>query len=86
MIDDELINGKLFLFTKIYVTESAYYIGTSNIKIIFQIVLRLLKIEMEGTLRIQVIRVAGTLRIAQGTYGLSRGLVTEGLIPGEYMM
>ena len=41
---------------------------------------------MEGTLRIQVIHVDGTRMIAQGTGGLSRGLMTEGVMSGKEMM
>ena len=48
--------------------------------------MRLQKIEMEGTLRIQVIHVVDTRMISQGTDGLSRGLMMEGVISGEYIM
>ena len=41
---------------------------------------------MEGTLRIQVIHVSGTRMISQGADGLSRGLIKEGSISGEYIM
>ena len=41
---------------------------------------------MEGTLRIQVISVVGTRMIAKVTYGLSRVLITEGVMSGEDML
>ena len=70
----QLTNAKT-LFAENHVPERAYYRGTSKIEILFQLVLRLQKIEMEGTLRIQVINVAGTCMIAQGNGGFSRGLM-----------
>ena len=74
------------MFTDNSVTKSTYYIGTSKNKILFQIVLRLLKIEMEGTLRIQVIHVSGTRIIAQRTDGLSIILMMEDVMSREDML
>ena len=46
----------------------------------YQLVLMLNKNEIEVILRIQVIHVSGKRMIARGTYGLSRGLMTEGFM------
>ena len=53
---------------------------------LFQQVLILQKIEMEGALRIQVICVTGTCVISKSTYGFSRGIITEGVISVEDML
>lgn len=41
---------------------------------------------MKDTTRIQVIRVAGSQMISQGSDGLSRGLLTEGVMRGNSML
>ena len=55
------------------------YIGIYKSKILFQLDLRLKKIETEVTLRIQVIHVNGMHMIAQDKYVLSRGLMNQGI-------
>ena len=47
----QLTNAEVFFLARNSVTESDYYRGSSKIKILFRIVLILLKIEIEGTLR-----------------------------------
>jgi hypothetical protein len=49
-------------------------------------VLRLRTVEMLGLVQLQVIHVAGTRMISQGTDGLSRGCLTEGIMTGSSML
>jgi hypothetical protein len=63
---------EIFLFTGNFVTERAFvHRGTSKSKTLFDLVLRLHKLEMEGKLFIHLIWVAGTQMIEQGTDGAS---------------
>lgn len=48
--------------------------------------LRLRKVEMSGRLRLQLIHIAGTRMISQGTDGISRGVLTEGVMAGANML
>jgi len=75
----ELSNTELFVFTDNTTAEGAYYKGNSNSKPLFAQVLRLRKLEMAPSLRLHVIHVAGTRMIQQGTDGLSRGILTDGI-------
>jgi hypothetical protein len=62
---------EIFLFTDNFVTERAFHWGTSKSKTLFELVLRLHKLEMQGKLFIHLIWVAGTRMIEQGTDGAS---------------
>lgn len=90
-VEDEVKNGamrdtELFIFTDNCLAESAFYNGTSSSKLLFELVLRLRLLEMEGGLRLHVVHVAGTRMQAQGTDGLSRGSLMEGIMAGHTMM
>jgi hypothetical protein len=80
-----LDNREIFMFTDNSTAESAFFRGTSSSKHLFDLVLRLRKIEMTGTCRIHMIHVAGTRMIWQGTDGLSRGDKNSGVMAGEVM-
>jgi hypothetical protein len=77
---------ELFVFTDNVVTERAFYRGSSKSRRLFELVLRLKKLEMEGALFLRIIWVAGTRMIAQGTDGLSRGDLSNGVMAGESML
>ena len=77
---------ELFIFTDNQVTESAFYKGTSKSKTLFDLVLQLKKLEMEGQLFLHVVWVAGTRMIAQGTDGFSRGDLENGVATGASML
>jgi hypothetical protein len=80
-----LNNREIFMFTDNSTAESAFFRGTSSSKHLFDLVLRLRKIEMTGTCQIHMIHVAGTRMIWQGTDGLSRGDKNSGVMAGEVM-
>lgn len=77
---------EIFLFTDNFVTERAYHRGTSKSKTLFELVLRLHKLEMEGKLFIHLVWVAGTRMIEQGTDGVSRGDLFNGVMGGKSML
>jgi hypothetical protein len=77
---------EIFLFTDNFVMERAFHRGTSSSKTLFNLVLRLHKLEMQGKLFIHLIWVAGTRMIAQGTDGASRGDLSNGVMSGKDML
>ena len=74
------------MFTDNQVAERAVHRGTSTSRLLFELVLRLKKLEMEGCIFLHVIWVAGTRMIAQGTDGLSRGDLGAGVCAGLPML
>ncbi len=81
-----LLDGfELFLFTDNSVAEKAYYKGTSSSKKLFELVLKLRLIEMEGKMIIHVIHISGKRMIHCGIDGLSRGDTTDGIAAGITM-
>jgi hypothetical protein len=77
---------ELFMFTDNSTAESAFFKGTSSSEKLFNLVLRLRKIEMEGDLFIHLVHVAGTRMIWSGVDGLSRGDHNAGVMAGESML
>ena len=78
-----LSGTELFLFTDNATAEAAFYKGTSTSKKLFNLVLRLRQLEVSAGCSIHFIHVAGTRMIAQGTDGLSRGDLNEGVMKGD---
>jgi hypothetical protein len=78
----KLNNAELFMFTDNSTAEAAFYRGSSSNKALFELVLRLKKLEMSAGLRIQLIHIAGLRMIDNGVDGLSRGCLTEGVMAG----
>jgi hypothetical protein len=76
----ELSNAELFIFTDNTTAEGCYYKGNADNRRLFTQVLRLRKLELHASLHLHVIHVAGTRMIHQGTDGLSRGLLTDGVL------
>ena len=58
-------------------------LGNVDLPVLFELVLRLRRLEMTVGLILRVVHVAGTQMIAQGTDGLSRGNLLEGVMKGE---
>ena len=79
----EVEDSELFLFTDNTVAEAAFYRGTSSNRKLFDLILRLRKLEMSAKFRLHVLHVPGTRMIAQGADGLSRGNLTEGVMTGK---
>ena len=77
---------EVYMFTENSTAESAFYRGTSSSKLLFELVLRTKKLEMEGHVFVRVVWVAGTRMIEQGTAGLSRGDLMTGVMAGANML
>jgi hypothetical protein len=81
-----LYNAEFFLFTDNLTAESCFFRGSSNSKLLHELVLRLRQLEMDYNLIIHVIHVSGERMIAQGTDGGSRGCLLEGVLSGKPML
>lgn len=81
----ELANSELFIFMDNTTAEGGYYRGNSNNRHHFHLILRLRLLEMTANLKLHVIHVAGTHMICQGTDGLSRGLLHDGVFARQPM-
>jgi hypothetical protein len=77
---------EIFIFTDNFVTERAFYRGTSESPDLCALVLRLRVLEMKGRIFLRVIWVSGTRMIAQGADGLSRGDLSNGVMAGDSML
>ena len=87
MEKEENLDGiELFLFTDNAVAEAAMFKGSSSSRLLFELVLRLKEIEIRNSMRIHFIHVAGTRMIQQGSDGLSRGNLLEGVMQGADML
>jgi hypothetical protein len=75
------------IFTDKWVmTERCFFKGTSRSSLLFELVLRLRTIEMKGDLFIHLVWVTGTRMIEQGTDGLFRGDLSNGVMAGYSML
>jgi hypothetical protein len=81
-----LAGHELFMFTDNSTAEAAFFKGTSTSEKLFDLVLRLREIEMEGSLSIHVVHVSGSRMIWIGVDGLSRGDHNAGVMAGDAML
>lgn len=81
--EGKLKEVELFIFTDNEVAERCYYKGTSSNRQLFELILRLRKIEMEGDLILHVIHISGVRMIHCGIDGLSRSDYNEGIAAGK---
>ncbi|KAL7560166.1 hypothetical protein ACA910_016595 [Epithemia clementina (nom. ined.)] len=88
LITDAIIlpDTEVFMFTDNSTSEAAFHKGTSKSKLLFDLALSLRELEMEGNVFMHVIWVAGTRMIDQGTDGLSRGDLMNGVLAGRDML
>lgn len=84
--EGELAEAEVFLFTDNSTAESVYYRGNSSSKRLFELVLRLRRIEMQGNLVLHVIHIAGTRMIEEGADGGSRGDLNQGAMAGRSIL
>jgi hypothetical protein len=83
-VEDGRIRGaEVFLFTDNSTAEAVFFKGNSTSKPLFDLMLRLRKVEMEGQLLLHVVHVAGTRMIEEGADGGSRGDLTQGAMAGH---
>jgi hypothetical protein len=66
-------------------TEAAFFNGTSLSILLFNLVLRLRKLEVDQQCLLHLVHAAGMRMIGQGSDGLSRGNLTKGVMLGRTM-
>jgi hypothetical protein len=81
-----LKGSSLYLFTDNSTVEGALYKGNTPSQKLFNLIVRFRKLQIECDAEIIFSHVAGTRMIAQGTDGVSRGLLTEGVTTGVDML
>jgi hypothetical protein len=81
-----LMGASLYLFTDNSTVEGALFKGNTPSRKLFNLVVRFRKVQMAYNAEIIVSHVAGTRMIAQGTDGVSRGLLTDGVNAGLEML
>ena len=79
----DLMGTETFLFTDNSTAERAFAKGDSKSPILFKLILRLRRLEFQQGMKLHIIHCAGTRMIAQGTDGISRGDLTEGVMSGQ---
>ena len=90
-VEEEALAGhlkhtELWLFTDNSTAESCFVKGSSTSKLLHGLILRLRKVEMEYGVTLFLVHCAGIRMIAQGTDGLSRGTLLEGVLAGRDML
>ena len=83
---ENLEGTEVFLFTDNAVAESAFYKGSSSSLLLFNLILKLSILEKENKMKLHLIHVSGSRMIVQGTDGLSRGDMLEGVMAGTDML
>jgi hypothetical protein len=84
-MEGRLHGCEIFMFTDNSTAEAAFFKGTSSSILLFNLVLRLRKLEVDQQCLLHLVHVAGTRMIGQGSDGLSRGNLTEGVMLGRTM-
>ena len=82
----DLRGKEVFVFTDNSTAEAIAHKGSSSSPILFDLVVRLYKLSMKYECSLQFVHVAGTRMIHQGTDGLSRGDMLEGVMKGDSML
>ena len=81
------LNGKeIFLFTDNSTAEAVVHKGSSTSPLLYDLVTRLYKLTSMFLCSLNIVHVAGTRMISQGTDGLSRGDMLEGVLKGRDML
>ena len=87
MVEDGTLKGcEVFLFTDNSTAEAVFLKGNSTSRGLFDAMLELRKLEMQGELLLHLIHVSGKRMIEQGTDGTSRGDHSQGVMKGESML
>lgn len=82
----QLRHAEVWIFTDNGTSESVFWKGHSSSPNLSSLILRLRQIEMTGLVRLHMVHVPGTRMITQGTDGLSRGDLTEGVMTGQSIL
>ena len=84
--EEDLSGTEFFFFTDNDVSEGAIHKGTSSSPLLFELILRLKTLELSSETKFNFVHVAGTRMIQQGTDGLSRGNMFEGVMTGQRLL
>ncbi|KAL7572296.1 hypothetical protein ACA910_017894 [Epithemia clementina (nom. ined.)] len=90
-LEEEAEQGNLkgrevFFFTDNATVEACCYKGSSSSKRLLDLIIRLQAIGTKHLIKLHLTHVSGKHMIAQGTDGLSRGAVNEGVMDGTSML
>jgi hypothetical protein len=77
--------AEIFMFTDNSTVESCAEKGSSSSKKLLRLIVRLHSLATRLGVKIHIFHVAGTRMIAQGTDGVSRGYLAQGVMAGEAM-
>ena len=83
--EGRLSGVEIFVFTDNSTAERAFFKGSSKSRLLHDLVLELRLLETRAGIKIHFVHVAGTRMIDQGSDGLSRGNLTEGVMGGKAM-
>jgi hypothetical protein len=83
--EGNLHNAEVFMFTDNSTVESCAKRGSSSSPKLLDLILRLNVLTTRLGVQIHIFHVAGTRMIAQGTDGVSRGCLAQGVMAGEAM-
>lgn len=80
-----LSNSEVFMFTDNSTVEACAAKGSSSSPKLLELVVRLFALTSKVGVKVNVFHVAGTRMIAQGTDGVSRGYLGQGVMAGDTM-
>ncbi len=80
-----LNNSEVFMFTDNSTVEACVSRGSSSSPKLLELVVRLQALSLRMGIKINVFHIAGTRMIAQGTDGVSRGFLGQGVMDGQAM-
>jgi hypothetical protein len=80
--EGKIVGAEVFIFTDNTTAEAVFYKGNSTNRELFELMLRLRTIEMQGGLILHLLHVSGTRMIAEGADGASRGDLGMGAMVG----
>ena len=84
-LEGNLDNSEVFMFTDNSTVEACVSRGSSTSPKLLELVVRLQALSMRVGIKINVFHIAGTRMIAQGTDGVSRGFLGQGVMDGLAM-
>ncbi len=80
-----LVNAEVVMFTDDSTVEACATKGSSSSPKLLALVVRLFALTSKVGIKVNVVHVAGTRMIAQGTDGVSRGYLGQGVIVTAYL-
>ncbi|KAI2509912.1 hypothetical protein MHU86_4477 [Fragilaria crotonensis] len=83
--EGNLDRAEVFMFTDNSTVESCVSRGSSSSPKLLELVVRIQALSMRVGIKIHVFHIAGTRMIAQGTDGVSRGFLGQGVMDGAMM-